>query len=148
MRGRSRAAHLLSSGLDEFAVTYAYRFYKLVREDSLGLEAILTQIIEKPREKENAADYFPEERKQPEETEKEKKEIQKKYTEDKSEENMKNKKVLVPFFFTGVIFLSLIFIGYCIYTGRNSVMTMVFPIFFCCCGILGNAIFYLYRRSH
>ena len=79
---------------------------------------------------------------------KEKKEIQKKYTEDESEENMKNKKVLVPFFFTGVIFLSLIFIGYCIYTGRNSVMTMVFPIFFCCCGIFGNAIFYLYRRSH
>lgn len=133
---------------DEFAVTYAYRFYKLVREDSLGLEAILTRVIEKPKEKENAADYFPEERKQPEETEKEKKEIQKKYTEDESEENMKNKKVLVPFFFTGVIFLSLIFIGYCIYTGRNSVMTMVFPIFFCCCGIFGNAIFYLYRRSH
>ena len=38
---------------DEFAVTYAYRFYKLVREDSLGLEAILTRIIEKPKEKEN-----------------------------------------------------------------------------------------------
>ena len=90
---------------DEFAVTYAYRFYKLVREDSLGLEAILTQIIEKPREKENAADYFPEERKQPEETEKEKKEIQKKYTENESEENMKNKKEFTDPEYLDYIFL-------------------------------------------
>ncbi len=133
---------------DEFAVTYAYQFYKLVREDSLGLEAILTRIIEKPKEKGNHTECLQEEEKQPTEIEKERKEIQKKYTEDESEENVKNKNVLVPFFFTGVIFLSLIFIGYCVYTGRNSVMTMGFSVFFCCCGVLGNAIFYLYRRSH
>lgn len=135
---------------DEFAVTYAYQFYKLVREDSLGLEAILTRIIEKPKEKGNPTECLPEERKQSEETGKERKEkeIQKKHTEDESEENMQNKKALVPFLFTCVIFLSLIFIGYCIYTGRNSVMTVAFSVFFCCCGILGNAIFYLYRRSH
>lgn len=135
---------------DEFAVTYAYQFYKLVREDSLGLEAILTRIIEKPKEKENNTESLPEERKQSEETGKERKEkeIQKKHTEGESEENAKNKKALVPLLFTCVIFLSLIFIGYCIYTGRNSIISITFSIFFCCCGILGNAIFYLYRRSH
>ena len=133
---------------DEFAVTYAYRFYKLVREDSLGLEAILTRIIEKPKEKENAADYFPEERKQPEETEKENKEIQKKYAGDESKEKKQNKRALVPFFFTCVIILSLCLFSYCIYVGEKSVATIIVSIIFCCCGILGNAIFYLYRRSH
>lgn len=133
---------------DEFAVTYAYRFYKLVREDSLGLEAILTRIIEKPKEKENAADYFPEEGEQPGEAEKEKKEIQKKYAGDESKEKKQNKRALVPFFFTCVIFLSLCLFCHCIYAGEKSVVTIVVSVIFCCCGILGNAIFYLYRRSH
>ena len=132
---------------DEFAVTYAYQFYKLVREDSLGLEAILTRIIEKPKEIENTADVLPEEQKQAEETEKEGKEIQKKHKADDAG-NVWHKRVLVPFFFTCVIVLSLIFSVYCICNGRNSVMTIGFSVFFCFGGILGNAIFYLYRRSH
>lgn len=132
---------------DEFAVTYAYQFYKLVREDSLGLEAILTRIIEKPKEIENTADVLPEQQKQVEETEKEGKELQKKHKAGDAG-NIRNKRVLVPFFFTCVIVLSLIFSVYCICNDRNSVITMGFSAFFCCCGIFGNVIFYLYRRSH